>query len=107
MVYLTKGQSLSNQNYVLLGPIQTNLDIVTAWQNGHVIFNKTSLESAIQNFQRYTDFDVTMNNSELNNIKISGQFKTSNYQEFMEVLPYISPVSVVTDSNKNWEIRKK
>lgn len=107
MVYLTKGQSLSNQNYVLLGPIQTNLDVVTAWRNGHLIFDKTSLESAIKSFQRYTDFDVKMNNSELKNIKISGQFKINNYQEFMQVLPYIAPVSVETDLNKNWTIRKK
>lgn len=107
MIHLMKGQSLNSYKQYLSQPIQVNLDIIQAWQTGNIIFEQTSLNSALKNFQRYNDFNVKIENSELKNLKMNGQFKIKNYQHFMQVLPYVSAINVKKISEKEWEISKK
>lgn len=107
MIHLKQGQSLSNQNEKLNPMVHVDLDMVQAWQTGHIIFNQTPLSNALENFQRYSDFKVELSDPTLKKLPISGQFKAENYQNFMQVLPYVAEVKVSKSSENIWKIAKK
>ncbi len=107
MIHLTKGQSLSNQQRRLSAPALADLDAVQAWQTGHIVFDRTPLPAALKNFQRYADFNVQIQDAELKDLQINGQFKIHNYQHFMQVLPYVAAVRVEQTAAKEWKIAKK
>ena len=107
MIHLTKNQSLRNYGQTLATVEQASLEQVQAWQTGHVVFNQTSLLLALQNFQRYSDFHVHIEDKELNDLRITGQFKTQSVQQFMQVLPYVAPLDVEQASTQKWKIKKK
>lgn len=107
MIHLKQGQSLSNQNEKLNPMLHVDLDMVQAWQTGHIIFNQTPLSNALENFQRYSDFKVELSDPTLKKLPISGQFKAENYQNFMQVLPYVAEVKVSKSSENIWKIAKK
>ncbi|MEG2358237.1 FecR family protein [Acinetobacter sp.] len=107
LIHLSQGQSLSNQQRRLNKPVLANLDAVQAWQTGHIVFDRTPLHAALQNFQRYADFNVQIQDAELKDMQINGQFKIHNYQHFMQILPYVAPVRVEKTAAKAWKIAKK
>ena len=106
MIHLTKNQSLRNYGQTLATVEQASLEQVQAWQTGHMVFNQTPLMSALQNFQRYSDFHVDIEDKELNDLPITGQFKTQSLQQFMQVLPYVAPLDIVQISTQKWKIKK-
>lgn len=107
MIHLTKNQSLRNYGQTLATVEQASLEQVQAWQTGHMVFNQTPLMSALQNFQRYSDFHVDIEDKELNDLPITGQFKTQSLQQFMQVLPYVAPLDIEQISTQKWKIKKK
>ncbi|MCH4248813.1 MAG: FecR domain-containing protein [Acinetobacter populi] len=80
---------------------------VSAWQTGKIVFEQTPLQEALQNFQRYSVFDVEIQNEKLKSIPINGQFQSKNYQQFMQVLPDVAPVKVVVSGDNHWKIVQK
>lgn len=105
MIHLVQGQSLSNQKQQLSRVHQVDLYTVKAWQSGDIVFNQVPLLDAIKSFQRYTDFDVEIQNPALQTIRITGQFKAQNYQKFMQVLPIVVELNVEKLSDKKWKIK--
>lgn len=106
MIHLLQGQTLSNYRQQLGQITQADLYAIQAWQSGELVLNQISLGRAIANFQRYTDFDVQIQHSELAQLQVTGQFKTKNYQQFMQVLPAIADVKVEQIADKKWIIKK-
>lgn len=106
MRHLKQGQSLSNSQRDLTQPINLNIDQVSAWQSGQIVFEQTPLTEALQDFQRYADFEVQFSPSDLDDISLSGQFKINNYQQFMQILPKVAPVSVEQLTEQEWIVRK-
>ncbi|WOE32638.1 MULTISPECIES: FecR family protein [unclassified Acinetobacter] len=106
MLHLIQGQSIRNHQQYLGKVSSVNLHEIKAWQSGEIVFNQMPLIKAIENFQRYADFSVQIENSELQHLQITGQFKITNYQKFMQILPILTAVSVEKISDKKWIIRK-
>ncbi len=106
MIHLLHGQTLSNYREQLGQIRQADLYAIQAWQSGELVLNQMPLGTVIENFQRYADFEVQIQQPELAQLQVTGQFKTKNYQQFMQVLPAIAAVKVEQIAEKQWIIKK-
>ncbi|AOA57832.1 FecR family protein [Acinetobacter larvae] len=106
-VRLSTGQSLTNHVQQLQSIQWIDNDTVTAWQHGQLVFQHTPLAQALQQFQRYHDFKVSIASPALKQIPINGQFKTQNYQQFLTVLPQVAALKVEQVDANHWRIQPK
>lgn len=106
-VPLQEGQQIHYQQQAF-GVIK-NVDpyTATAWQSGKLFFEQTTLQDVIQDFQRYSDFKVTIADEQLKQLPINGQFQAKNYQQFIQILPVVAPVRVVARGENDWKIVRK
>jgi transmembrane sensor len=106
MLHLKQGQSVSNYQHQLGQVLKVEVPEITAWQSGEMILNQMPLLEAIENFQRYADFEVEIQDPDLNHLQVTGQFKSKNYQQFMQVLPIATTLNVEKISDNKWIIKK-
>jgi transmembrane sensor len=57
-----------------------------AWRDGQLMFNRTSLADALQEFARYTGTQVVVQTPEIARLQISGTFRTTDLQSFLDVI---------------------
>ncbi|AOA57753.1 FecR family protein [Acinetobacter larvae] len=82
-----------------------DLDQVTAWQQGYLQFKALPLAQVIASFQRYQKVDVQLHDALSREFKISGRFQFDQAEQFMQILPQISPLQVRQDPQSGqWQI---
>lgn len=62
-----------------------------AWQQGQVIFDRTSLADAAAEFARYGDARLTIAD-DVRDLRVSGAYRTSDVRAFLDALPAIHKV---------------
>lgn len=106
-ITLKQGQSVTH-GLTGFGPVESaDVNAVSAWQSGLLVFDHIPLEQAIKDFQRYSHFTVDMPHSTVKTLPINGQFQAKNYQQFMQVLPHVASVNVQKISETAWRIDNK
>jgi transmembrane sensor len=83
---LTAGQRLTfadNRPPALDQPL---LDTVTAWRRGEVVLDKTRLEDAAQEMNRYSNVKLVIDNPDTANIRLSGVFRAGDSQRFAQAV---------------------
>lgn len=75
-----------------------NLESVTSWQEGLLIFDNEPLGSAVARINRYTDRPVVVDRS-VAAVRVSGVFKTGDTAGFVEAVTGYLPVSASRNSN--------
>lgn len=58
------------------------VETVTAWQKGEIIFSDTSLTEAVKEFNRYAREPIIVDQAEIGALRISGVFQTDKAAEF-------------------------
>lgn len=106
-VPLQEGQQIHYQQQAFSIVKTVDPYTATAWQSGKLVFEQTTLQDVIQDFQRYSDFKVTIADEQLKQLPINGQFQAKNYQQFMQILPVVAPVRVVARGENDWKIVRK
>ncbi|WP_077337866.1 FecR family protein [Pseudocolwellia agarivorans] len=76
-----------------------------SWRTGLITFDGTTLEDAIAEFNRYNKVKLIFKGSDISQLKVSGQFKSQNYDAFLRLISegYGLKISY-SDSNKVIEI---
>ena len=76
-----------------------------SWRTGLITFDGTTLEDAIAEFNRYNKVKLIFKGSDISKLKVSGQFKSQNYDAFLRLISegYGLKISY-SDSNKVIEI---
>ncbi|MDB5364582.1 MAG: anti-FecI sigma factor FecR, partial [Rhodospirillales bacterium] len=76
------------------GPTVRKVDIAgeLAWRDGQLMFNRTPLAEALREFARYTGHRVSLQSPDLARLEISGSFRTTDLQPFLEIVSRIHPV---------------
>lgn len=76
------------------GPAVRKVDIAgeLAWRDGLLMFNRTPLAEALREFARYTGHRVSLQAADLGRLEISGSFRTTDLQPFLEIVSRIHPV---------------
>lgn len=57
-----------------------------SWRSGYLIFNDTSVADAVGEFNRYTPQRVLVDDPQLSALKISGKFRATNADDFVQLL---------------------
>lgn len=78
----------------------TSLDKVEselAWRRGYLVFDRTSLASVAEQFNRYNDKKVVINDPATSDTRISGSFEANNVDAFARLLQRAYGLSVTHD----------
>lgn len=73
---------------------QVNVDNLTAWQRGKIIFNNVPLATVINEMNRYLMQPASLDAPALGSYRISGVFSVDDPLAMIDALPAIAPVSL-------------
>ncbi|MGP1717582.1 MAG: FecR family protein [Methylophilus sp.] len=102
---LTSGQSLKVSDLGFGVPYEANMDMVTAWQTGKIIFNRTALKEAVANIQRYIKEPIQLD-SRVEDLLITGIYDVSSVGQLIDSMDSMFPVKVVRLSDGEIKIQK-
>lgn len=92
---LTAGQqAVAYAGNTLSDVTQVNVDNLTAWQRGKIIFNNVPLATVISEMNRYLTQPARLDAPELGQHRISGVFSVDDPLAMIDALPAIAPVSL-------------
>jgi len=72
-----------------------DVDAVTAWQRGKLIFNRRSLQSVVEELQRYRRGRIVIANEELKTLQVTGVFDLDDPDHLLRTLVETSKARVV------------
>ena len=90
----------AGQQYVAL-PTQppliqeVNLDAVTAWESGQLVFDNERLAAIVARVSRYTSVKMVVGDAAAANLRVSGVFKTGDLDSFVDAVTHYLPVRAV------------
>lgn len=95
IIQLQKEESmLLSKKGKVLNYSKINSDTIANWKNDIIQFKETSLKDAVVMFSRYSDQKIQFDNYDIQNLKISGKFNTSQYESFLESIQLIYPIKI-------------
>jgi transmembrane sensor len=103
---LTSGQSIHVSLVEMGSPYPADLDMVTAWHHGKILFNKTPLKQAVANIQRYRQAAIELD-QRLENLLITGIYDVSKVEQLLDSMESMFPVKVTRLDNGEIKIQKK
>ena len=71
-----------------------DLQQVTAWQEGKLVFRREPLADAVERINRYTDRKITIADARAGSVLVSGVFNTGDVTAFLEAVNGVLPVRV-------------
>ncbi|MDB5734918.1 MAG: hypothetical protein JWN16_1555 [Alphaproteobacteria bacterium] len=74
-----------------------NLQRVTAWTVGHVVFDDEPLFSVVERINRYGGTQIVIADPQVGAMKISGVFNTGDVPGFVEIVTHYLPVRAVSE----------
>lgn len=96
---------LGAQQQVLLrqgaepSPVQSaDIESLTAWQRGKIIFRNTPLETVVQEMARYLPQTLSLDAPTLRQHRISGIFDIDQPETVIKALPAIAPIRIQADA---------
>lgn len=87
-------QAIAYADSTLSEIAQVNIENLTAWQRGKIIFNNVSLATVISEMNRYLMRPASLDAPELGQHRVSGIFSVDDPQAMIDALPAIAPVSL-------------
>ena len=97
--YLTKNEQVTVNQGEISPTLTVDSALKTAWKDGKIIFERTPLNQAVAEMQRYKTTPIVLTHAQLANLKISGTFNTNSSDDIIQLLPNILPVKVSHDAN--------
>ena len=59
---------------------------ILSWRQGYLTFHETTLSDAVDEFNRYNTHKITIEDSKVAALRISGTFRPTNYEAFLRLL---------------------
>jgi transmembrane sensor len=81
-----------------------DVEAVTAWTNGQLIFKDERLAVVIREMNRHLPNPIHVHNEDVANMRIAGVFNLDDVHAFVTALPAILPVRIDTDSHGHTKI---
>jgi len=103
---LIAGQILSyenNGNFVT--EASDNVETITAWRNGLLIFNNRNLDEVLAEINRYNNIQVRLANQTLGKLKVSGRFHIDRLDSAIDTIASTLPVTIRRLNVNQLEIR--
>lgn len=90
-VELTSGQRLHSRAGILGAAAPADVDSLTAWHDGRIVFDDTPLAEVVAELRRHGPLPVTLDSAAAQ-LRISGQFDLDNRENLIALLPHFAPV---------------
>lgn len=84
-----------------------NIQRVTAWQEGQLMFDNEPLSSVVGRVNRYTATPLVIRDPKVAAMRISGVFNTGDIAGFVDVVTHYLPVRAANGDNGAVELRSK
>lgn len=96
---LRRNQQTSTGAGQLSLPAAVDAALQTAWKDGKLVFDRTPLQAALREMQRYHAMAIAPLDASLAGLRVSGVFDIRRAGAMPDLLPSILPVSVSRDEN--------
>ncbi len=97
-VELTSGQRLHSRDGILGAAAPADVDSLTAWHDGRIVFDDTPLSEVVAELRRHGPLPVTLDSAAAQ-LRISGQFDLDNRERLIALLPHFAPVRLTYRSD--------
>ena len=97
VIELKAGQQLSAAPSVPPEVAQANIQRVTAWTIGQLMFDDEPLASVVERVNRYGGTQIIITDPKVGAMKISGVFNAGDVLGFVEIVTHYLPVRAVTE----------
>jgi transmembrane sensor len=71
-----------------------------SWRSGYVVFHETPLADAVAEFNRYNERPIVIADPQVAAIRLTGKFRTTNYEAFVRLLEETYPIQVRDASDR-------
>ncbi len=78
-----------------------------AWKDGKLVFSQTPLAEALEEIARYRSAPVTLADTRLAGLRISGVFNSGGTDALLDLLPTILPVTVTRAPDASVQVRAR
>ncbi|MBL8500277.1 MAG: FecR domain-containing protein [Nitrosomonas sp.] len=89
------GQQLSYTQRELSDISRADIETVTAWRNNRLIFRDTLLSEAVRQINRYHARPITLGETRLNTLKVSGEFNSADRAGLIQSLKALFPLQSI------------
>lgn len=79
---------------------------ILSWRTGYVVFRETPLLEAVAEINRYNERKIVIQDSEVADIRLSGSFRSTNFEAFVRLLEEGFPV-IAERSGEGIVLRKR
>lgn len=86
-------------------PYPADLDRVTAWHTGKILFNKTPLKEAVTDIQRYRKATIQLD-PRVENLLVTGIYDVSKVEQLLDSMESMFPVKVTRLDDGEIKIQK-
>lgn len=102
---LTAGQAVQVTHQETGAPYVADIEMVTAWHAGKILFNKTPLKDAIASIQRYRKAPIQLD-PRVENMLITGIYDVSKVEQLLDSMDTMFPVKVTRAHDGEIKIQK-
>jgi transmembrane sensor len=100
-VKLLPGQQVAFNSTGMSQATDANLELVTSWQSGRLIFENHTLAEVLDNLNRYSKSQIMLGDDSLADIRITGVFKTGDNTRIVHTLKTYFSMRVSSDRYGN------
>jgi transmembrane sensor len=97
VVELRVGQQMTTGTAAAPEIVPVNLQHVTAWTVGHIMFDDEPLSSVVERVNRYGGTQIVIADPQVGAMKISGVFNSGDVLGFVEIVTHYLPVRAVSE----------
>jgi transmembrane sensor len=106
-VVLSAGEQLTVLPHAVTKPTRTDTVAATAWVQQRLIFEETPLSEVAQEFNRYNRRPLTVNDAELQTLKISGVYSSTDPASLINFLRNQNTIRVIETENQVRVVRRE
>jgi transmembrane sensor len=106
-IILSAGEQLTVLPHVVSKPTRTDTSIATAWVQKRLIFEETSLSDVAEEFNRYNRRPLTIADGELEKLRISGVYSSTDPASLINFLRSQNSIQVVETEKQIRVLRRE
>jgi transmembrane sensor len=106
-IVLSAGEQLTVQPHVVTKPTRTDTSVATAWVQKRLIFEETPLSDVAEEFNRYNRRPLTIDDSDLEKLRISGVYSSTDPASLINFLRSQNSIQVVETEKQVRVLRRE
>ena len=106
-IVLSAGEQLTVLPHTVTKPTRTDTSVATAWVQRRLMFEETPLSDVAEEFNRYNRRPLTIDDRELQKVKISGVYSSTDPASLINFLRSQASIQVIETENQVRVVRRE